>query len=398
MPRVVRIQSRICVGGPALHTSLLSEALSRTNGSRYDTLLVGGGLEPGEVSVEPRVRARGVRLEVVESMRRPVRPSSDARAFVDVAKLIRRERPDIVHTHTAKAGAIGRAAAIANRVPVIVHTFHGHVFDGYFDPRVARAFIRVERALARFTDRVLVISEAQKRDIVDRYRIAPASKVRVVPLGLELDRFRTVTPQGAFRKELGLTDEPLIVSVGRVVPIKRLDRLLRAFERVNVRAPRAHLVIVGDGDTALRSELEGMVSSPHVHFVGHRDDTPQILADADVLALSSDNEGTPVAVIEALVAGTPVVATNVGGVSEIVPDRAGVIVDKSDEAALGEALLDMCVSRRRLADEARHDVLHRYSHRRLIRDIESLYDELMAERSRGSLFASALSRLRTDAS
>jgi glycosyltransferase involved in cell wall biosynthesis len=377
MGRIVRVQSRICVGGPAHHTILLSEALSRARGSKYDTLLVGGGLEPGEVSLAPTAHERGVPLRIVDTMRRPVRPRQDAKALAEVTGLLRQERPTIVHTHTAKAGAIGRSAAIAQRVPIKVHTFHGHVFDGYFDPSVARRFLQVERALARFTDRILVLSSKQKDDIVERYRIAPERKVCVVPLGLQLDRFRRARRTHQFRREIGLTDEPLVVSIGRFVPIKRLDRLVRAFRNVNARDSRAHLVFVGDGDAEVRSELERASAGLNVHFVGYRNDTDAILADADVLALTSDNEGTPVAVIESLVAGTPVVATDVGGVREIVPPGAGAVVPKSDEERLAEALGAALTTPSRLSDDVRDDVLERYSHRRLIRDIEALYDELL---------------------
>ncbi|NJK88167.1 MAG: glycosyltransferase family 4 protein [Myxococcales bacterium] len=334
------------------------------------------------MSLESRARERGARVEVVASMRRAVHPARDAKALFDVARIIRRERADIVHTHTAKAGAIGRPAARINRVPVLVHTFHGHVFDGYFDSHVTERFLRIERTLARVTDQILVLSDAQKQDIVDRYRIAPASKVRVVPLGLELDHFRKARSGGSFRKELGLRDEPLIVALGRVVPIKRLDRLLRAFAGVNARLPRAHLVIVGDGEAAERRKLVSLAEGLNVHFVGYRSDTSDILAAADVLALTSDNEGTPVAVIEALVCGTPVVATDVGGVREIIPNGCGFVIGREDEKALATALAESCLVRRRIADSVRDDVLGRYSHRRLIRDIESLYDELLEEKQR----------------
>ncbi len=359
---------------------ILSEAFRSAQGSNYDTLLVGGGLEPGEVSLEPKVRSRGIRLETVGDMRRSVRPWSDARALARMVRIVGRERPTIVHTHTAKAGAIGRMAAILQRVPVILHTFHGHVFDGYFRDETTRSFIRVERWLARFTDRILVLSERQKHDIVERYRIAPPERVSVVPLGLELDRFRADRERGAFRREIGITDEPLIVAIGRIVPIKRLDRLLEAFRQVNMRLPGAHLVIVGDGEVADRRALESLAQGLNVHFVGYRSDTPRILADADALALTSDNEGTPVAVIEALVSGTPVVATNVGGVREIVPDGGGTIVDREDDAGLSRALHEACLRSARLPSNVRDSVHERYSHRRLIRDIGTLYDELVSAR------------------
>lgn len=384
--RVVRIQSRICVGGPALHSILLSEGLSPASGSRYATTLLGGTLEPGEASMEAFAHDRGVRVRTIPSMGRSVRPLEDARAVAEVTRVLREVRPDIVHTHTAKAGAIGRTAARLAGVPIVVHTFHGHVFDGYFSKRKTEAFLSVERALARATDQILAISERQREDLVERYRIAPARKVRVIPLGLDLGRFAEVEPRrervGVLRRERRIPAEaPLIVTVGRLVPIKRFDLLIEAFRCVQAELPEARLAIVGEGE--LRAELEAQAEDlPHVLFTGLRRDLDAIYADADLMALSSDNEGTPVAVIEALASGVPVVATDVGGVRDVIPEGAGTIVPPGDVPRLAEALRLRSTHPTTLDRAPRQDVLRRYSHRRLIRDIENLYDRLVHERGR----------------
>ncbi|MGF1508247.1 MAG: glycosyltransferase [Myxococcota bacterium] len=377
MTRIVRIQSRICNGGPARHTILLSQAMRYSAGSSFETLLVGGGLEPGEQSMAGEAQARGIRIEVIDCMRRPVHPRRDVEALFRMHQVLARERPRIVHTHTAKAGAVGRMAAFGQRVPLIIHTFHGHVFEGYFSPRQERLFIRTERALARWTDQILVLSEKQKADIVHRYRIAPAEKVSVVPLGLELDRFQSCDRGEAFRQELGIGSSPLVVFIGRLAPIKRVDRAIRLFSALS--HPRAHLAIVGDG--ALRVELERQAAGhPRIHFLGYRDDTPAILKAADALLLTSDNEGTPVAVIEALAAGTPVVATDVGGVREVMADLEDHVLAPSDEPKLVQRLEATLASRPRVPDSIQGRTLERFSHRRLVVDLERIYQDLLERR------------------
>ncbi|MEQ9503884.1 MAG: glycosyltransferase family 4 protein [Deltaproteobacteria bacterium] len=395
MAHVVRIQSRICVGGPALHSILLSEGLSHRKGSRYDTTLIGGALEPGERGMEDFAESRGVQFETVPTMRRAVNPMLDAQAVVETARRLRRLKPTIVHTHTAKAGAVGRTAARLAGVPIVLHTFHGHVFEGYFSSKKAKAFVAAERALAKVSDRILAISKQQRDDLVHKYRIAPAHKVDVVPLGLDLDRFRAGHPRGAFREELGLAgDTPLVVAVGRLVPIKRFDLLLEAFARVLQDVPNAHLAIAGDGDPNDRAALERQAApfADRVHFLGWRRDLERMYADADVLALTSDNEGTPVTVIEALSAGLPVVATRVGGVEDVLSPQDGTLVAPGDVGAIAHAIQRELEAPRRLGDEARKSVTERFSHRRLVGDIEALYDDLMAHKVGKHLLAAHATR------
>lgn len=383
MPHVVRIQSRICVGGPALHSILLSEGLSAQAGSRYETTLVGGALEPGEHGLEDEAERRGVRVHQLVAMRRAVHPARDAAALAELVRMLRRLKPDIVHTHTAKAGALGRTAARLAGVPVVVHTFHGHTFDAYFSSAATRAFVQVERGLARLTDRIIAISEAQRFDLVERYRVATARQVRVVPLGLDLDPFRRASSEpAAVRAELGLPlAAKLVVFAGRLVPIKRLDVLLEAFARVVKAEPAARLLIAGDGEPGFRRELERRAQAlapGRVDFLGLRRDLPRLFGAADVFALSSDNEGTPVAVIEALAAGLSVAASDVGGVSEILAPGTGRVVPRQDPDALARALLELLGRGGRISDAERDRVVQRFSHRRLIDDVTGLYDELLA--------------------
>jgi glycosyltransferase involved in cell wall biosynthesis len=380
--RVVRVQSRICVGGPALHTILLTEGLSPKRGSRYETTLVGGALEPGEASMEPFAKDRAVEVRTVHEMRRPVSPKSDAIALAKMVQLFRRVRPVIVHTHTAKAGAIGRVAARIAGVPIVVHTFHGHVFDGYFSRAGSAAIVAAERALTRLTDRVLAISPAQRHELTEKYRIAPQEKVVVVPLGLELDRFRAIEPtrRGPLRTELGIgEDVPVVVTAGRIVPIKRFDVLIRAFAKVLESVPNAILLIAGDGDAAHRAPLVDLARSisGRIRFLGWRKDLDRLYGEADAFALSSDNEGTPVAVIEALSAGLPVVATDVGGLSDILAPGMGHLVTREDDAAIARALIAILQSGGRVDQMLRDRIVGAFSHRRLISDVTHVYDSLL---------------------
>ncbi len=390
MVRVLRVQSRICVGGPALHSILLTEGLSHKNGSRYETTLVGGGLEPGEAPMSSFAESRGVAFRTIEEMRRSVDPKKDAQAVAKMVGLIRKVKPDIVHTHTAKAGAIGRLAAKMAGVPIVLHTFHGHVFEGYFSQRKTKFFVNVERGLAKGTTKLLAISNAQRNDLVDKYRIAPDHKVSVVPLGLALERFRALQPkqQGSLRQELGLSDKAqLIGTVGRLVPIKRFDLLIEAFKELSQRNADAHLVIVGDGEE--KPALEALAQdNPRIHFTGLRRDLENIYPQLDVFALTSDNEGTPVAVIEALTSGLKVVATDVGGVQDIMDPGMGEIVPPGQVGQISQALERQLSGQEALADLLRDQIYQRFSHQRLISDITQIYDQLIqqhAERTRGGL-------------
>jgi glycosyltransferase involved in cell wall biosynthesis len=390
MFRVARIQSRICIGGPAFHSILLSEGLDRRLGSPYRTRLYGGELDPGEVSMAPFAEERGVQFELLPGMGRSIRLTADFRVMQDLARRFSNYRPHIVHTHTAKAGAVGRLAAVRARVPVLVHTFHGHVFEGYFHPAVARGFLELERALAQQTDCIVAISEGQKRELVDRYRVAPEGKVRVIPLGLDLDTMlASKGTSGEIRSFFGIPqDAPLVMTAGRFASIKRLDLLLEAFGGLLSQQPEAHLLLVGDGDPDSRSRLENQASRypGRVHFAGWQRALLPYYQDADLFVLSSDNEGTPVALIEALSAGLPSVVTDVGGVRDVMTDPVlGRLVPRRDVSALVEAMSQSLAVRSRLPDPLRQGIGARFSHHRLVSDVSSLYDELLEGYRRGVL-------------
>jgi glycosyltransferase involved in cell wall biosynthesis len=360
---------------------------------RFETLLVHGRLSPGEASMEYLADAEGAARMFLPSLSASLSPATDARALAAVAKAIRDFRPDLIHTHTAKAGFVGRAAALAGRRrPALVHTFHGHVLRGYFGPGRTRLFRSLERQLARRTDRLIGVSEATVADLVGM-GIAPRDRFQVIPLGIDLGRYERLTPgEGSeLRRQLGLSEaETLAVFVGRLVPIKRLDVLLRAVARAREEHFGLHLAIVGDGE--LRPGLEHQAVElgirEAVHFLGYRRDLAPVFAAADLVALSSDNEGTPVSLIEGGAAGLPAVATDVGGVGEVVTAETGYLVPPSSDRRFADGLAALAgdpATRSRLGQAARESMVSRYSAERLVADVSRLYESLVApaDRARG---------------
>jgi glycosyltransferase involved in cell wall biosynthesis len=384
--RVLRVIGRLNMGGPAHQAALLSGR--RFHPDRHETLLVHGTLAPGEASLADLAEAEGATMRFVSEMRQPVSPLRDSQALLKLIRVARDFKPDIVHTHTAKAGFLGRQAALAVRPrPAIVHTYHGHVLEGYFGAAKARLYLELERALARVSDRLLGVSQATVDDLV-RLGVAPAEKFSVLPLGLDLDPLARPDEslRAASRDELRVgAEEILLAFVGRIVPIKRLDLLLPALAQARESEPRLRLAVVGDGDERPRLERQAaeLGIAGDVLFLGYRRELRPIFAAADIAVLSSDNEGTPVSLIEAAAAGLPAVATDVGGVREVVTGDTGIVVPRGDVAALAGAIVEMAADAQRRQTcglAARRRALDRYGADRLLGDVDALYRELTAAR------------------
>jgi glycosyltransferase involved in cell wall biosynthesis len=379
--RVLRLFSRLNIGGPAIHVILTTAGLDP---ERYEPLLVVGREGDREGNFLGMAEAKGIPMKVIPTFGRRIDPFRDLITLARLVRLMKRERPDIVHTHTAKAGALGRLAARLAGVPVVVHTFHGSVFDGYFGPRVAGLFQWIERKLALRTDTIIAVSERVAADLVER-RIAPRDKIEVVPLGLELDRFRNVElSRGELRRELGLPlQAQLVGSVGRLVPIKDLPTLLGAMVELSATQPEAILLVVGDGpERPALEQLAGRLGlSSRVRFLGFRDDLERIYADLDVAVNCSLNEGTPVSLIEAMASGVPVIATAVGGTPDLLDEgRLGKLVPAADPKALARGLAEILSGNGRLtktATRARRSVTQRFSLERLLGDLDGLYLRLL---------------------
>ena len=390
--RVLRVIGRLNIGGPAQHAVLLNHGLARLG---YETHLVSGALRPEEGSMAYVAERYGeIPLHVPELVTDSSFGPRDLRAVRTLARIIRRVRPHVVHTHTTKAGVVGRLAAMLMRTPAVVHTYHGHVLHGYFPAWKNRLLHSLEAGLGLMTDRLIAVSAGVRDDLL-RYRVSSASKIEVVPLGLDLRPFACAADHaGALRHELALSPDTFVMAiVGRIAPIKNHALLLRATQRVVAMHPDTVLLVVGDGE--LRRATEHLAADlglrRHVRFLGWRRDLPAIYADTDLLVVSSDNEGTPVAAIEAMAARCPVVATRVGGVPDLISDReSGLVVSPGEPETLAHALIwarEHPADIGRWATLARERAIERHSITGLVAAVDRLYQRLLSEpcgRPRGS--------------
>ena len=384
--RILRVIARMN-GGAAYSVAVLA---GRVDPVRYPSLLVHGTLARDESSELWRAEREGCRRVVVKQLGPEIRPLTDLWAVVRLVRLVRHWRPDIVETHTAKAGVVGRLAAVlATRPrPVIIHTYHGHVLEGYFGRTKSMIYRQAERWLARISDTLVAVSDGTADDLV-RLRVAERQRFRVINLGLDLQPFMADLQDAAasVRARLAVPESGLLlVFVGRLVPIKRVDVLLRALGRLRDAATPVHLAIAGAGGS--RADLEQLSVElglqRHVTFLGHMQDVTAVTAAADIAVLSSDNEGTPMSLIEAGAAGKPSVATAAGGVPEVVLDGlTGRLIERGDDRAMADAIRQLAEDprmRARMGAQARSHVLERYSSRRLVHDVETLYEDLLRQR------------------
>ena len=372
--RVLRIIARMNVGGPAWQSSVLTRGLA---GHGYETRLLAGRVDKGEADF---VALRDPDLPVVdiEGLGRSVRIGGDLRAFVSICREIRRFRPHIVHTHTAKAGVLGRLAAFVNRVPVRVHTFHGHVLHVYFSPPVSRLVRLVERVLARGTTALVAVGERVRDELVEA-GIGQRDRFTAIAPGVEeppaIDR-------EIARQLLGLPLEvPVVMFVGRLTAIKRPDRLVEAFGMVLERIPEAVLAVAGEGELLeeVRRSVERLGDS--VRLLGWQSDVGRLYAAADLVVISSDNEGMPMTLIEAAMAGVPGVTTDVGSASEVGVHGATGLVGAPDARDLADAIVALLVDDDRRSDMGRaaaEQAIVRFGAARLVADHVALYRRIIA--------------------
>ena len=369
---IVRVIARTNVGGPSLQVTALMRGLDR---DRFPQHLLRGAVDEGEADYL-LMRATDVEHIDVPGLGRSVKLLDDARALVFLIKFMRRTRPAIVHTHTAKAGALGRVAALMTRVPIRVHTFHGHVLHGYFSPTITRAVVLVERALGRFTTHSVAVGQQVLDDLVTA-KIARRDRSSVVAPGVQDPGPRD---RGTARSSLGLaTDSTVVTFVGRLTRIKRGERFIALARALQVEFPGAVFVVVGDGPE--RDVLERDATDlENVVFAGWQSDMAQVYAASDLLVLTSDNEGMPVALIEGAMQGVPAVATDVGAVRQVVADgETGFVVGEGDP--LVDAVRTMLRDeprRRRMGDAAAQRAKALFGEHRLVSDYSKLYDELLA--------------------
>lgn len=370
--RVLRVITRLNVGGPARHVLILNRELPQLG---FPSSLLAGsvGLDEGEI-IDPAVP-----VDFLPTLGRKIAPFADASVLRSLIARFRTEKPTIVHTHMAKAGALGRMAAARAGVPVTVHTFHGHVLDGYFSRSVSSAFLAIERRLAARTSALVAVSEAIRDQLLD-LGIGKPEQWRVIPLGLDLDPLLDLPlPKVSSLSRIGI--------VGRLTAIKNHKLFLEAASILASSNPSVRFVVVGDGE--LRGELEVKAHralGDRVEFTGWQSNLERLYSELDVVVLTSDNEGTPVALIEAAAAGKPCVATDVGGVRDVVRHgSSGLVVPPGDARVLADAI-DSLVDDPELAFSmgaaGRSWVCERFMANRLVGDIAALYDELIKDRSR----------------
>ncbi len=394
MPRVLRIINRLNLGGPTFNAALLTKHLA----PEYETLLVAGMKEEEEASSEFILNDLGIEPLYIPNMFRSINPLRDLPAYRQLKKIIREFKPDIVHTHAAKAGALGRLAAIDCGVPVVVHTFHGHVFHSYFGPLKTRLYIEIERWLAKNSSKIIAISPSQKGELSQTYNICSDDQIEVVPLGFDLSRFQTNQTEKriSFRKKYQLADDEIAIGiVGRLVQVKNHGLFLQTLKQVLTQTTqKVRAFIVGNGEEhdnllQIARDLDIPFSTPQYNahqqmpltFTSWIKNIDEVYAGIDMVALTSLNEGTPVSLIEAQAANKPIVSTNVGGVCDVVmPGKTALIAPSNDAGQFTQQMLKLVENealRQKLGKSGHNFVNRKYHYTRLVNDMDMLYQKLL---------------------
>jgi glycosyltransferase involved in cell wall biosynthesis len=393
MPKVLRIINRFNLGGPTYNVGYLARYLA----PEFETLLVGGEKEESEGSSTFILDKLGIKPVILPELKREIDFKNDRLAYKKIKEIISEFKPDIVHTHASKAGAVGRLAASKMKVPVIVHTFHGHVFHSYFGALKTGLYKSVERWMASKSSAVIAISPLQKKELCEIHKIAPAHKIHVIPLGFDLSRFSEgrEIKRMAFRQKYLVGDDEIVISIiGRLAPVKNHRLFLEALKRVlNATTKKVRAFIIGDGETRYQTEASAReLGIEYVDFLKEQRAAPLIftswiteidlpLAGSDIICLTSDNEGTPVSLIEAQAAGKVVVSTDVGGVSDVTSPLTAILTAKGDIGRMTEALgtlIENSEKRQNMSAAGTRFAGERFHYSRLCRDMRDLYHSLLA--------------------
>lgn len=367
----------------------------------FEVLLVAGTKQDSEESSDYIVKEMGLSFISLKNMKRSINPLNDYLAYKEIRKLIREFKPDIVHTHAAKAGALGRLAAKHEKVKVIIHTFHGHVFHSYFNPFKTKIFLAIERYLAKISSSIIAISERQKKDLTTRYKICESSKVNMIPLGFDLSRFRDNIDEKrkSFRKKFLLEEDEIAIGIiGRLVPVKNHSLFLNSAAAIVKETKRkVRFFIVGDGES--RNELLNEASQLGLDYAYYPEEKRKsvvtfcswikevdvCISGLDIVALCSFNEGTPVSLIEAQAGNKPVITTNVGGIENVVQKNVtALLVDNNNYTAFTQNLRNLIeddVLRKRLSESGWEFVKEKFHYTRLINEMSELYKNLLSKKS-----------------
>jgi len=393
--RVLRIINRFNIGGPTYNATFLTKFLS----DDFETLLIGGLPEPDESDSLHIPREYGIDPILIPELKRAPNPFDDRKAYRRIKQIIEDFKPHIVHTHASKAGALGRKAAFSMNVPVVVHTFHGHVFHSYFGKAKTLFYKTIERYLAARSTRVIAISEGQAKELSIDHQICKREKIAVVPLGFDLTKFNEHTEEKrmAFRQTYGLDDQTIAICiVGRLVPIKNHGFLIQAIKRLKEETKHpVKLFIVGDGEE--RANIESMIldaglsysndeqNTADITFTSWIKDVDRVYAGCDIVTLCSLNEGTPVSLIEAQAAGLPIVSTRVGGIQNVVLENETAFLTAKDDLEAFTKFLKILVEQedKRLAmsEKGWEFVKDNFHFTRLVKDMDTLYQKLLMEKA-----------------
>lgn len=390
MPKVLRIINRFNIGGITYNVSYLSKYLEPD----YETLLVGGPEEEGEDSSLYIPEGLGLKPRVLHEFQREINLKSDYKAYKEIKKIIKEYKPDIVHTHASKAGAIGRLAAIDCKVPIIIHTFHGHVFHSYFGKFKTAFYKTIERYLAKHSTAIVAISNKQKHELSEVFRIAPKDKIHVVPLGFDLTKFTKNKEKNRkeFREKYNVQEGQLAIGIiGRLAPIKNHSLFIEAIAYLKQNGiTNFKAFIIGDGDT--RDIITESCQTNNVSWSNNPTDEVDVIFTSwitnvewalhglDIVTLTSLNEGTPVSIIEAQAAGKFVVSTNVGGIEDVLHPECGFLSEISDKNSFFNNLLKACSNTSILFNSSENGekwALEKYSYTRLVSDMKQLYTQLL---------------------
>lgn len=393
MPKVLRIINRLNLGGITYNVSYLTKYLA----PEYETMLVSGIKEDAEESSEYILEQMGIKPFYIPEMRRDINWSNDRAAYKKIKSVIKEFKPDIVHTHAAKAGTLGRLAASSSGVKVIVHTFHGHVFHSYFSPLKTKLFIGIEKYLASKSTRIIAISDIQKKELCSDFKICKPAKCEIIPLGFDLSRFRENQQEKrkSFREQYKIEDSEIAIGIiGRITAIKNHELFIRSFHKaLSLTTRKMKAVIIGDGEDKLKMQqlcdelnlayCEGIAnaSQANVIFTSWIKNVDWAIAGLDIIAMTSLNEGTPVSLIEAQAAGKPVVSTRVGGVENVVLENDTAILSDSGDinqfAAGLSGLADDMELRQWFSQNGWEHIEKKFHYTRLVSDMRKLYDTLL---------------------
>lgn len=391
MVKVLRILNRFNIGGPTHNATFLTKFLE----PEFKTKLIAGKKLESEAGSEFMLKNYEIDYEIIDDMSRSINLLKDFRSFIKIRKIIKDFKPDIVHTHASKSGALGRLASISMSVPIIIHTFHGHVFHSYFGYLKTKFYIFLERYLASKSSAIIAISKLQKDELIDDFKICSPDKMHVIPLGFDLEKFQSNVDlnRDLFRKEFDLLDEEIAIGiVGRLTPIKNHTFFLKAIQNIqNKTSNKFKVFIIGDGEDkeyiqnlANEFHLKNNLSdqeNPLIYFTSWRKDMDVVYAGLDIVALTSLNEGTPVTLIEAQAANKPIVSTNVGGVLDVVLE--GITANtcsREDINSFSKNLSDLIDNnylRKKMGSSGYNHVTSLFSYRRLVKDVSILYKNLL---------------------